>query len=84
MQVMMQDEVPMIQELGGYVTAIRAAEMLGINLSQVYWAVNHGKLRAARLDKRTWLIKKTSIERYKRQREREMVSGDVGDYARDR
>lgn len=87
MQVMVHDEremsreipgvprVPLVNELGGYVTANRAAKLLDINLPQVYWAIKHNKLRAVRLDGRTWLIKKTSLERYKRERARVMAPG---------
>lgn len=69
-------DAPMLQELGGYVTANRAAELLDIKLGQVYWAIKHEKFRrVGRLDGRTWLIKKTSVERYKRERERLMTPG---------
>ena len=64
------EPLPRIDELGGYVTVQRAAELLGIKRQAVNWALRHGNLEGKMLGDKTALVSKRSLERYSPRRRR--------------
>lgn len=65
----LEEDFPVVREIAGYVSAGRAAEMLNMTLSQVYWLIHTKKVKATRFERGVWLISKRSVERYKAYRE---------------
>ena len=63
------ESVPILEEVGGYVTVKTAARELGAkNHQDIYYLVRRGDLKGAKLEGYIWLITKTSLERYKARR----------------
>lgn len=67
MAVNMQD-IPVLETVGGYMTIKAVMRELDMKYQDVYYLVHSRQLKSAKLDERTWLIKKTSVERYKARR----------------
>lgn len=61
-------DVPILEEVGGYMTTKAAARELGERYQDVYYLLRMGQLKGAKLDERTWLISKRSVARYKARR----------------
>lgn len=70
LQIEQVQPLPRVDQIGGYVTVKRAADMLAITPQAVTWALRVGYLQGVELDGRTRLVRKTSVEQYARQRVR--------------
>jgi excisionase family DNA binding protein len=53
--------------LDNYLTVAEAAQELGIRPSGVHMAITYGTLRPVRIDRRTIMIERAEVERYKRE-----------------
>lgn len=63
------ERVPILDDVGGYVTVKAAAKALGAkNHQEIYYLVRSGQLKGAKLEGYIWLITKASLERYKARR----------------
>lgn len=62
-------DFPVTREVGGFVTVSLAAEMLGLKLNAIYYHLRTGALKGVRLDERTWLVRRSSVERYAKERQ---------------
>jgi excisionase family DNA binding protein len=53
--------------LENYLTVAEAAQELGIGPTGVHMAITYGTLRRVRIDKRTIMIERAEVERYRRE-----------------
>ncbi len=62
------EDIPVLETVGGYMTAKAVMRELDMKYQDVYYLVRSRQLKGAKLDNRTWLVTKTSVERYKARR----------------
>ena len=62
------DDFPVVHEVGGFVTPTLAAEMLQLKLNAIYYLIRVGRLKGIRLGDKMWLVRRSSVERYSKER----------------
>lgn len=59
------ESVPILEEVGGYMTVKAAAKALGSRDQVIYYLLRSGRIKGAKLEGYVWLVSKSSLERYK-------------------
>ena len=62
------EHVPILEEVGGYMTVKAAAKALDAKDQVIYYMLRSGQLKGAKLEGYIWLVSKSSLERYKARR----------------
>jgi len=62
------EDIPVMREVGGFVTVGLAGEILGIKSEAIYYLIRAGKLKGIRLGDKQLIVRRSSVERLVRER----------------